>query len=801
MHKGEKNRMLIGYTHIDAEKISKYADEQPNWTSDHWQDYFFPHRQEIPLSGRFCVFDPLKVDRDMEALHGLAAHLADTGQKLEVYMRDDFAAVIGYNGKRFVLPAEFVTVEPLTDYTDIPAERLAAIGSGGMDLPAVPGNTQLSLRAKADDIESQIRLLNEEEKAIKDCTSADMTDLKAQLDALMERITKRQQDLMAELKKKQDELAVKERELKREIFILETQIYGIRCYLGEVVSFHTVRGGAPAPAALPVVIYQKIRYLDEELGKYISLYGYGDHRNDKEQFLEILKYREDIADIICPGPKSISAVRISRTGTVKGAAENVANILHDYEIYHDNQLAVVIRNREQIHIAWLDAERISVSDDNLFYRPEVQESEAFDGKDKSAADRMRSEAGGLRNEMISRWFFFSVLQGVVDNTSLISLPDKVRITDMNSPYITFSTAEGWLADNSYGSFCDMIEKSKNIPLREGDYVITGMHINRDDHLDKTTWSAWNNNRGIGEKNRTSSASLPGKELLPVNKVIPGLNVKYTISICRAYAEKDPEGRTMYEYDGGKMSTSYPLKGRCDAVIVKEPAYRLVYTDEVVKEEGRIEKVSGDTWMFYARMNNSASYRSLTAKQLAKMSAIHADNLFYLDDSGKERSVYSIVQTEERAYELQMEGARLFYRKITGAEIVGETDHKYYCTARNWGANGYYNVNFRIDMDELIPLPFLCSTWVKAVITSGNIGGYYLCGTDMSYADMLPYLNMALDHISEREKEERNMIENAGGEEWLKRTPEWDAVLCEWKIKNKIHALTETRAKRFLKAVG
>ena len=105
------------------------------------------------------------------------------------------------------------------------------------------------------------------------------------------------------------------------------------------------------------------------------------------------------------------------------------------------------------------------------------------------------------------------------------------------------------------------------------------------------------------------------------------------------------------------------------------------------------------------------------------------------------------------------------------------------------------------MDELIPLPFLCSTWVKAVITSGNIGGYYLCGTDMSYADMLPYLNMALDHISEREKEERNMIENAGGEEWLKRTPEWDAVLCEWKIKNKIHALTETRAKRFLKAVG
>ena len=63
------------------------------------------------------------------------------------------------DGKRFVLPAEFVTVEPLTDYTDVPAERLAAIGSGGMDLPAIPGSTQMSLREKADDVESQISLL------------------------------------------------------------------------------------------------------------------------------------------------------------------------------------------------------------------------------------------------------------------------------------------------------------------------------------------------------------------------------------------------------------------------------------------------------------------------------------------------------------------------------------------------------------------------------------------------------------------------------------------------------------------
>ena len=791
--------MLIGYACIDTDRITEYAKEHPHWTGDHWQDYFYFHQKDIPVGETDGVGDPLSDSYDMKLFLGLAAHLVSVGQKFEVYTRDNFAAVIGYNGKRFVLPAELVTVEPLTDYTDIPAERLTAIGSGGMDLPAIPGSTQMSLREKADDVESQISLLNEEEKAIKDCTSADMADLKVQLDALMKQINERQENLMAELKKKQDELAERKKKLKKELFILETQIYGIRCYLGEVVSFHTVRDGTPAPRNLPVVIYQKIRYLDEELGKYLSLYEYGDHKNDKEQFLDVLRYRDDIADIICPGPKSISAVRISRTGTVKGAAENVANMLHDYKMYHDNQLAVVIRNGEQIHIAWLDAKRISLSDGNLFFRSEAKESEAFDEKDTMYMGRLEAEAHGLRDEMISRWFFFSVLQGVVDNTSLISLPDKVRITDINSPYITFSTAEGWLSDSRYGSFYDILQKSDEIPLREGDFVITGMSIRRSDYRG-STGTAWDNDRGIGEKNRTSGAWLPEKKLLPINKVVPGIRVKYSISICRVYAEMDPEGRIIYEYDGGKVMTSYPQRGRDDAVIKKEPAYRLDHTDAVVKKEEITKIISGDKWTFYARKNNSSSYRSLSEKQLEIMSGIYKNNVFYIDDNGNERDVYESFSTEQKAYELQKEGVQLLYRKVTGAEFIEETEHRYYCAVQNWSAwseSGYYNVNFRIDKSEMIPLPFLCSTWVKAVITSGNIGGFILCGADMNYADMLPYLNTALTYLRGREKEERNMIENAGGSEWLDRTPDWDAVLCEWKIKNNIHKLTPTRAKRFL----
>ena len=69
---------------------------------------------------------------------------------------------------------------------------------------------------------------------------------------------------------------------------------------------------------------------------------------------------------------------------------------------------------------------------------------------------------------------------------------------------------------------------------------------------------------------------------------------------------------------------------------------------------------------------------------------------------------------------------------------------------------------------------------------------------MSYADMLLYLNKSLEHLKEREKKEKKMLAEAGGTSWLKEHADWNAILCEWKIKNRIHALTPTRAKRFLK---
>lgn len=69
--------------------------------------------------------------------------------------------------------------------------------------------------------------------------------------------------------------------------MLETEIYAIRCITGEVVNFTKLTDGRNADAANPVVVYQKLRYLDEEMGKIMALYNFDGE--DCRYFEELLK--------------------------------------------------------------------------------------------------------------------------------------------------------------------------------------------------------------------------------------------------------------------------------------------------------------------------------------------------------------------------------------------------------------------------------------------------------------------------------------------------------------------------------
>jgi len=798
---------MIGFAIINMPKLNEYCQSHQTWIDDNWSEYFYFHQgKDDPLAsartshGSTRYNCPVSAKKHQDAFLGLLEHLNVIGDKLRLFYIDDVAAVVGYNNIRHILPAELVTKEELKNYDGLTGAQMRQIAAPNTNLPAISGQlTKETAKTQIDEINKAISDLSAKKDAIESMEAEELKDIKSQLDALMLKMKERQESLMAQLNEKKQEMEAKMTEFQKQLFMLETQIYGIRCYLGEVVSFYTVRDGKPAPEEEPIVIYQKIRYLDEELGRYASLYHFGDSHKTDETLLSVLKHREDIAELLAPGQKSISVAKLSRTGTVKGQHPVFANTLEDYELYHANQLAILIRNGEQLHITWLDADKINLDSEDAFLTPGnfSTDEEPASGRhfasswitERQREEELRRANEKNRHEFLSRWFFFNILQGILDNGGLICIPEKVSLTRQQSPYIVFSKAEGWITTSGYGTFCEMLEKSQTIPLVRGDMVLTGMRIKRGDNNYYRGDDRWNNDRGIGDKNRTRDISLPAKHILPINKVLPEIVVKYTANVYKAKLICDPHGIPMYRHaDGSKSSIR---RDETDEIDHYETTYSAELTNEFDHEETWELTVNPAHWYSYEK-----SYRKLSKSTLKRFCGKTEEEAYYLRDG-------RAVLVRSFGFGPQKEITEpVYWMKITDAEVVREEDWEYYISVKQ---NGYarfyheteYHVNFRIDLGEFIPLTFLCSTWIKDIIQSGRVGDYRLCGAKMSFADLLPYLHQILEHLKRREEMEKNHILAAGGRQWLEENGNWDVILCIWKIENRIHELTETRAKRFL----
>ncbi len=127
------------------------------------------------------------------------------------------------------------------------------------------------------------------------------------------------------MNEKQEELKQQMEVLNRQMFLLNTEIYSIRCFMGETVDFIPLTKGAYSKVTDPPVVYQKIRYLDEELGKWISIYDVdGD---DTALFEDMLKSRPDLRDMFVPGNKCISLVRVAHNKIRYCESKQIANTL------------------------------------------------------------------------------------------------------------------------------------------------------------------------------------------------------------------------------------------------------------------------------------------------------------------------------------------------------------------------------------------------------------------------------------------------------------------------------------------
>lgn len=324
--------------------------------------------------------------------------------------------------------------------------------------------------------EEQEKLVEKQKEAIEKIERYQTEELRKkneEIELLQRQLLEEKHKLLAEANKKRFEMEALVEEMNTKIFYLETEIEAIQGYFGENIRFVQIRDGLEAELERPIVLYQKIRYLDEELGRYFSFRNFEGSESERAEFESILVHRDDLVELFAPSEKSISLIRISKSavGYLNGTGP-LSNILKTYDKYHGETLGILLRNGENLYLAWLDEEKIAFEED-MFYQSKNTEKPAAAPKERGDIDWVytreiekefeleKLKKRKIRKEFSSRYILFSILQGLLDQKKLIAIPEQVNIVetiDRPNKYVVLSVADTWIEDNRFPNFSDMIDK-------------------------------------------------------------------------------------------------------------------------------------------------------------------------------------------------------------------------------------------------------------------------------------------------------------------------------------------------------
>lgn len=422
--------------------------------------------------------------------------------------QDDILAVLHYGSFCFVTPKDYITSTLFKNLDDQSLISLKA-GKGGTaqtTLPVIFQNENLCRNDLTSNIDTKKQEIQNKQDELKNLQK----EKAAEIERMKQEIEAKYADTISLINKKKEELESKKAELEGQLFIYDTELYAIRCYWGETVTFVPLRKGKHANIEDPVVLYQKIRFLNEELGRYAAIYDFDGSKYSKHTFEELLKIRDDFMNMFAPGPKSISLVKISKDGTIRCQSEIRNNMLSEYELLHGNTIAILIRDGENLYIGWTDDDKVQVKDENMFLKPETKEI---------ANEDEENIRNSQKEEIAGRYFIFAILQGIVDQGKILKLP-KIGSIMKSNPYVIYSMADGWLEDDRFGTLEDILKRTNHEVMKKGDTILTLMRITRDDNGYGYGWrgGVWNNNRGRGEANRTRDVSLKDFKFYKINKV-------------------------------------------------------------------------------------------------------------------------------------------------------------------------------------------------------------------------------------------------------------------------------------------
>lgn len=388
----------------------------------------------------------------------------------------------------------YISVDMLQDYSDKTILQIKGELKESNLVSLVPqdsGNISInsvneSIGSKRSDLEK----LREEMDDVKQAKSGELASLQAEIDQKIAELENKKRAMMEVLEQKKAEMQAQMERLENQLFVLESEIYAIRCFLGEVVNFAKIKSGIGESADTPIILFQKIRYLDEEMGKLCSIYDFDG--NDLELFERFIANNPEGLETFCPSRKCISLVRCTKNNYYHSSNGEIANMLEAYKAYHGKTIGLLIRDGDNLYMGWTDEEKVNIKED-MFFNPGVKTY--YDEADAEEDAKNTSD----KYEVVSRYFVFSVLQGILENSDIIKLTGQHCFTCPDN-MIVYSVADNWIVDNKYGSFAELLEQySPENVNKIGDEIIVIKGLRPDRSHD--SWFSSKNDRGIGYADR------------------------------------------------------------------------------------------------------------------------------------------------------------------------------------------------------------------------------------------------------------------------------------------------------------
>lgn len=531
--------------------VTKYHPEIRRGTAQYWS---MPIMQAIDnlleLSGGWASYPetetpeykwPKQLKERISSYRRFFSFANEFDQEIQVAeWNPEYALLFMGNPERGVLviePDKYLKFLPATDYSETSPMQLQAALIGDKNEATVteiiPAGEKMTITAREvkehlTTAEKELAQMSQELDNISQAKTGELAEMKAEIEAMKAKMQAKKEELLAQLREKMDEMEAKKEALENQIYLLDSQIFAIRCYAGETVRFAKIRSGIPAPVTTPVVIHQKLRFLDEELGKLASLYTI--QWNELNLFEEFLRSSPIALETFAPNERCIVLIRLSRTGKEIGRdySEKNAyrNLLRDYEYYHGKTVGIIIRNGENLYLGWTDDDYVKIDDDFVNNIVDISEEQpksfVFESDRKEFEKRKKEKRKKAMTDILSRVFVTNILQGIVDHSDLLPMPAGVRF-DKPSEFIRYAVADTWLDDGRFGDFTKIIEKC-NETVIAGDMLLTVQRLvpEHDRGWGSNSWASadrpWENSRGRGEANRTHDCSVSDCTLYPANLV-------------------------------------------------------------------------------------------------------------------------------------------------------------------------------------------------------------------------------------------------------------------------------------------